>query len=558
MAERIVIDPMTRIEGHLRIELVVDEAGEIEDAYVSGTMVRNIERILTGRDPREAWAFAQRACGVCTFVHALASVRAVEAALGVEVPPAAEHIRNLMLAQQFVHDHVMHFYHLQALDWVNPEAAAQADPGEAALLQQSMSDWQPNTKEYFAQVRDRLLALLNRPTPSLLARGPWAHPSYRLPPALNLVLMAHYLEALDWQAGATFIHLLFGGKNPHPNLVVGGVPLPIDFANQAALGPQQLDQVEANIAEMQRFVEQVYLPDLLALAPYYRDYASLGEAVGNFLTWGDFANTDGRSPGELLIPRAAVVQRDLERLLVPDPADPVQLQEWVDRSWYRYAASSEQGLHPWIGQTELAYDGPMPPYEYLNVSGKYSWLKAPRWAGRPMEVGPLARMAVLVGRGHPFARQRLADVLAQLGLPPEALFSTLGRILARGIETQLIVGLMPSMLTALRASIVNGRATTWNGSHWQTGSWPRRAQGFGAVEAPRGALGHWVVIQDDRIARYQIVAPTTWNASPRDAAGIRGPYEAALLGVRLVRREEPLEAWRIIRSFDPCLACAIH
>ncbi len=557
MAHRLVIDPMTRIEGHLRIELAVSGEGVIEDAYCSGTMVRGIERILVGRDPREAWAFAQRACGVCTFVHALASVRAVEDALGISVPPAAAHLRNLMLAQQFVHDHVMHFYHLHALDWVDPRSALEADPSETAALQRSISDWPQNSAEHFAQIQERLRALLESDRPSLLAAGHWGHPAYRLPPAVDLLAMAHYFEALDWQATATVIHILAGGKNPHPNLLVGGVPAPIDYAGTGALGEAQLARIEASIADLRRFVDQVYLPDVLAIGKFYRDYASLGEGTGCFLTWGEFAEYGNGAAEAFVVPRAAIVDRQTSGAITPDPRDESQNQEFVARSWYRYP-DGEAGRHPWRGTTELAYEGPQPPYDQLDVDHKYSWLKAPRWQGRPMEVGPLARVAVSLASGDQTTARLVSSALDALQLPPESLYSTLGRTLARALETKLIADSMPSMLAALRSVIRDGRAATFAGAHWDPATWPRYARGFGAAEAPRGALGHWITIEDGRIRNYQIVAPTTWNASPRDPSGQRGPYEAALVGTRLAVPDVPLEAWRTIRSFDPCLACAVH
>jgi hydrogenase large subunit len=555
MPSRIAIDPVTRIEGHLRVELEVADDGVVTSAYVAGTMARGLETVLVGRDPRGAWALAQRACGVCTFVHGLASVRAVEDAVGAHVPPAAQAIRNLMLAQQFVHDHVMHFYHLHALDWVNPASAAGADPAEAAALQARISPWPSTTQEYLAGVKDRLRAILSSDRPSLLAVGPWDHPGYSLPASLDLLAMAHYFQALDWQAAATTIHTVFGGRNPHPNLVVGGVACPIDMDSETAINRRRLDQVRQSMYALVTFVDQVYWPDLLAILAHYKDYAALGESLGNFLCWGEFTDL-ATSP--LTFPAAAILGRDPDHAVMPEPTDEARLLEYVDRSYYEYRGGGGVGLHPWRGETRLAYSGPPLPYDQLDVEGAYSWLKAPRWDSHAMEVGPLARVLALLGAGHQAARDMVDEALTALELPAEALYSTLGRTLARAVETRLLAGAMSGMLDSLESLIESGEARTFDDTVWDPATWPRRSRGVGLVEAPRGALGHWVVIENDRVASYQMVVPTTWNASPRDAAGLPGPYEAALAGLALNRRLQPLEALRVIHSFDPCLACAVH
>jgi hydrogenase large subunit len=558
MAERIVVDPVTRIEGHLRIELDTDADGVVTAAYASGTMVRGIERILRGRDPREAWAFAQRACGVCTLVHGIASVRAVENALGIRIPRAANLVRNLMIAQQYAHDHIMHFYHLHAFDWVDVMQALAADPAETAALQQALSPWPNASADHFTEVQRQVRAIVESPQPSLFANGPWGHPAYQLPPAADLLALAHYFEALDWQRGATKIHTLFGGKNPHPNLVVGGVPSPIDLTGQTGINAEQLAIVRASVDDIIRFVEQVYLPDVLAILASYPDEATRGEGLGCFLTWGEFPDGDIDDLDRLLVPRALIVDRDLAHPVVPDPADMVRLKEYVTRSWYHYAAGATAGLHPWVGETELAYAGPTPPYDFLNVADAYSWLKAPRWDGRAVEVGPLARVLVLYAAGHAGTRALVDRALATLGLPFAALYSTLGRTLARAVETVVFATAMRDMLDALEAEANAGAVATFNGERWDPATWPYRARGFGFTEAPRGALGHWVVIEDGRIANYQMVVPTTWNASPRDDQGRPGGYEAALVGIKLARADVALEALRTVHSFDPCLACAVH
>jgi hydrogenase large subunit len=558
MAQRIVVDPMTRIEGHLRIEAETDANHVITQAYSSGTMVRGIEIILRGRDPRDAWAFTQRACGVCTTVHSFASIRAVEDALGIRIPKAANLIRNLMIAQQYVHDHVMHFYHLHALDWVDIVAALKADPAKTAEIQQAISNWPNSSPGYFADVQKKVQAIADSGQLSIFANAYWGHPAYKLPPDVNLLAVAHYLEALDWQSHVTKIHTIFGGKNPHPNFVVGGVPMPIDPNSDTALNAERLSIISDSIDRMINFVDQVYLPDLLAIAPYYLEYAGLGEGLGNFLTWGEFPSEDNRDTSQFLVPRAVILKRDLGSISEPDPRDFERMKEFVARSWYEYRDGDGVGLHPWQGETAFNYTGPKPPYDLLEVEQKYSWLKSPRWNEMPMEVGPLARVLVMYAAGHEQTRELVDSTLKALDAPIDAVFSTLGRTAARAIETKVFADAMWRFYDELIAEIRAGNTKTFNGEHWEPTTWPSQAQGFGYMEAPRGALGHWVVIRNKEIENYQMVVPTTWNASPRDHKGQPGAYEASLVGTPLAKPEWPLEILRTIHSFDPCMACAIH
>jgi len=558
MAQRIVVDPITRIEGHLRIEAELDEANKIKTAYSSGTMVRGIEIILQGRDPRDAWAFAQRTCGVCTTVHSFASIRSVEDALGIQIPKAANLIRNLMIAQQYVHDHVMHFYHLHALDWVDVVNAVSADPVETSRIQQSISPWANSSPGYFADVQKKVKGIAESGQLSIFANAYWGHPAYKLPPEINLLATAHYLEALDAQRTFTKIHTIFGGKNPHPNFVVGGVPMPIDLNSDTALNAERLGIIKDSIDRMIQFVDQVYLPDLLAIAPYYLDYAGIGEGLGNFLTWGEFPDTDNSDISKYVVPRAVITGRDLSHIEVPDPRDFEKMKEFATHSWYEYSGGDQQGLHPWKGETKLNYTGPKPPYEQLEVEQKYSWLKSPRWADTPMEVGPLARVLAMYAGGHQQTRELTDMVLKTLGAPLEAVFSTLGRTAARAIETKVFADLMLSTYNELIDAIKAGDTRTFNNDKWEPATWPSHAEGFGYMEAPRGALGHWVVIDNGKISNYQMVVPTTWNASPRDHKEQAGAYEMSLVGTPLAKPNEPLEILRTIHSFDPCMACAIH
>jgi hydrogenase large subunit len=558
MANRIVIDPITRIEGHLRIEAALDGNNTITEAFSAGTMVRGIENILKKRDPRDAWAFAQRICGVCTTVHATASIRAVEDALGIKIPKAANLIRNMIVAQQFIHDHVMHFYILHALDFVDVVSALKADPKKVSEIQQSISNWPNSSPGYFAEVQKKVKAIVDSGQLSLFSNGYWGHPAYKLPPEINLLGVAHYLECLDWQSQVTKIHTIFGGKNPHPNFVVGGVPLPIDMNTDQALNAESLAVIADSIKRMKDFVEQVYLPDLLAIAPYYLEYASIGEGLGNFLVWGEFPEGQLNEIDKLIFPRGAIINRDLKNVIVPDPRDAQKMKEFVTHSWYKYSQGDEVGLFPWDGETVFNYTGPKPPYEYLNVEGKYSWLKSPRWNELPMEVGPLARVLVLYATGHKQTVELVNLVLEKLKAPVSAVFSTLGRTAARAIETKVIVDLLQKFYDELIAEIKAGNTNTFNAEKWDPRTWPKKAMGFGYTEAPRGALGHWVVIENKKIKNYQVVVPTTWNASPRDHRNQPGAYEASLVGTRLADPGQPLEILRTIHSFDPCLACAVH
>lgn len=558
MAQRIVIDPITRIEGHLRIEVSVDSNNKITDAYSSGTMVRGIEKILRGRDPREAWAFAQRACGVCTTVHSFASIRSVEDALGIKIPKTANLIRNLMIAQQYVHDHVMHFYHLHALDWVDVVSCLKADPAETSAIQQKISSWSKSSPAYFADVQSKVQAIVDSGQLSIFANAYWGHPAYKLPAEINLLAVAHYLEALDWQRDATKIHTIFGGKNPHPNFVVGGVPMPIDLNSDTALNAERLSIINDSINKMIEFVDQVYLPDLLAIAPYYLEYGGFGEGLGNFLTWGELPGEDNSDVSQFLVPRAVILNRDLSHIQVPDPRDFARMQEFITHSWYDYKGGDQSGLHPWKGETNFDYTGPKPPYDYLEVDQKYSWLKAPRWAETPMEVGPLARALVMYASGHAQTKELVDMVLKTLNVPVTALFSTLGRTAARAVETKVFADAMRTYYDALVAEIKAGNTKTYDDSKWDPITWPSHAQGFGYMEAPRGALGHWIVISNGKIENYQMVVPTTWNASPRDHKNSPGAYEASLVGTPLAKPDWPLEVLRTIHSFDPCMACAIH
>jgi len=574
MNQRIVVDPITRIEGHLRIEAEINDQGEITRASSAGTMVRGIEIILRGRDPRDAWAFAQRICGVCTLVHGIASVRAVENALDYKIPPNAQLIRNLMIAAQYAHDHVMHFYHLHALDWVDVVSALQADPKRTSELAQSLSNYAKSSPGYFADTQKKLKVFVESGQLGIFSNGYWGHPAYKLPPEANLMAVAHYFEALAWQRDVAQLHTIFGGKNPHPNFVVGGVPCAISVhpehqgqgmgphyrggAGATALNMVGLEKVKNLIVQMRDFVDQVYVPDTLAIAGFYKEWASQGEGIGNFMTYGDFPEKGMDDPASLLIPSGVILDRDLSRIHPVDLNADDQIQEFVAHSWYDYSAGKDKGLHPYKGETTLHYTGPKPPYQHLDTDASYSWLKSPRWKGKAVEVGPLARVLMLYAKGHAQTKELVGMALNKLDLPVSALYSTLGRTAARTLETKIIVDAMQGWYDQLLVNIKAGDLRTFNETLWEPSSWPKQAKGVGYMEAPRGALAHWIVIKDQIIDNYQAVVPSTWNAGPRDVTGQDGPYEAALKGHKLYDPKQPIEILRTIHSFDPCIACAVH
>ena len=572
--KRIIIDPVTRIEGHLRIEAETDTEGRITRASSAGTMVRGIELILRGRDPREAWALAQRICGVCTLVHGLASVRAVESALKIEVPSNAQLIRNLMIGAQYIHDHVMHFYHLHALDWVDVVSALKADPKATSTLAQSLSGYAKSSPGYFSDVQKKLKGFVETGQLGIFANGYWGHPAYKLPPEANLMAVAHYLDALALQRDVVKLHTVFGGKNPHPMFLVGGVPCAIsidpnhpakDYGahfngsnSGTALNEIGLQTVQNAINQMREFVDQVYVPDTLAIAGFYKDWFTQGEGIGNFLTFGDFPAKGMSDPSSFMIPSGVILDRDLSKIHPIDLNAEGEIQEFVSHAWYEYSVGKGKGLHPYKGETKLDYTGPKPPYQQLDVDKDYSWMKSPRWKGKAVEVGPLARVLMMYAAGHEQTKELVGMTLKKLDLPVQALYSTMGRTAARTLETKIVADAMQGWYDQLVANIKAGDVKTFNEAKWDPSTWPSHTEGVGIMEAPRGGLSHWIVIENQKIANYQAIVPSTWNAGPRDAQGNQGPYEAALTGHQLHDVKQPIEILRTIHSFDPCIACAVH
>jgi [NiFe] hydrogenase large subunit len=529
----IVVDPLTRIEGHLRIEVEV-ENGRVSKAYSCGTLFRGLEIILKGRDPQDAQHFTQRACGVCTYVHALASIRAVDAAVNVKIPPLAVMMRNLVLASQFLHDHVVHFYHLHALDFVDVANALKADPAKAAKISSEINQRQVKTEDMKA-VQDRLQKYvdsgqLGHFTNAYFLGG---HPAFMLPPEVNLIATAHYLEALHLQVRAARAMAVFGGKNPHPQFtIVGGV------SNYDALRPEAIKEFLTLERETIEFVNKVYIPDLLAVAGYYKDVATYG-GTRNFITFGEFCSDDAKRDSGFFKP-GVIYNRDLKSV---KSFDPNKITEHVRHSWFKGADAP----HPYEGKTE-------PQFTDLHGDDRYSWSKAPRYEDQPCETGPLAQILVAYAQKHEKVVPVVDLVLKTLGVGPEALFSTLGRTAARGIETAVIAAQMEDWVKAFQEQIASEK----NPKLVEKWEMPKTSQGVGFVNAPRGGLSHWIRIEDGKIGNFQLVVPTTWNMSPRDAKDIMGPMEEALVGTPIADAKRPVEILRTVHSYDPCIACAIH
>lgn len=557
MSQRIVIDPITRIEGHLRIEADIQN-GKVSDVYSAGTMVRLLEEILRGRDPRDAWAYVGRVCGVCTSTHSLASVRTVEDALGIVIPPNAEIVRNLMFATLYMHDHVVHFYHLHALDWVDVVNALKADPKKTSELAQSISNWPKSSVGYFSDLQKRIGKFVESGQLGIFTNGYWGHSAYKLPAEVNLIGLAHYLEALEWQKEIVKIQTIFGGKNPHPNYLVGGMACAIGLDDVSAINAERLAYIKQLLDDGKRFIEQVYIPDLLAVASFYKDWGAIGGGLGNYLVYGDLPTNGFRDPTSFKFPAGAILNKDLSKVHEVNMREDSEIQEFINKSWYTYEGGENVGLHPWKGETKLNYTGPQPPYENLNTDEKYSFLKTPRWKGHAMEVGPLARVLVGYAKGIPEFKEVVDATLKHLDVPVTALFSTLGRTAARGLEAQLVANWAQEFYDQLIQNIKLGDTRMANTEKFQPETWPAQAKGVGHAEAPRGALGHWIVIEDQKIANYQLVVPTTWNASPRDPQGQMSAYEAALMDTPIADPERPVEILRTVHSFDPCMACAVH
>lgn len=566
---RLVIDPVTRVGGHLRVEADV-AAGQVQEAWSSGTMFRGIENVILGRDPRDAWMVAERICGTCTGVHALASVRAVERAFEVQIPANARLIRNILAATLAVRDHATTFYLSQLTDWVDVGAALEADPDATSRLARSLSDWPQSHPEYFSRVQDRLAAGVAGGTGGPWANGYWGHPAYRLTPEQDLLLVAHALDALDWQRYLMRLHALFGGRDPHPqSYLVGGMSLVPDWGGPAAPGthppvpnrdaPNALSHDGLTLAHeiittSKAFVDQVFLSDVSELARTYGDWTRLGAGVGRFVSFGEYPENDAEEP-RLYLPAGLVTAPEIA---VVEAMDPDAIVETVAHAWYTDSTGSLTLRHPAQGETSPEYAGPPLPFASLEGAARYSWLKAARYDGLPAEVGPLARLLVAWGQGHGGTATALGTVMTSLSMRPEELSSTIGRIVAKAVEAQMLAGRAGDWLGELRDNLATGDIAVADLSRWDPGSWPTPAEGRSLGEGPRGSVGHWVRIEDRQVRRYQVVDGSTWNLSPRDGTGAPGPMETALVGTPVIDPARPLEILRTVHSFDPCASCAVH
>jgi len=552
MGKRITIDPITRIEGHLRIDCEVD-GGKVTKAWASGQMWRGVEQILLGRDPRDAWAITQRICGVCTTVHAVASVRAIENALNLEVPLNAQYIRNLIITAHAVHDHIVHFYHLSALDWVDVTSALKGDPGKTAQLAESLSSWGGNSKQEFTKVKDRVASFVGTGQLGIFTNGYWGHPAMKLTPEVNLLAVTHYLQALEIQRKANKIVTILGSKTPHiQNMAVGGVSNPIALDSQSVLTVERLVAIKTWIDELADFVKNVYLVDVAAIGAFYADWTAIGTGITDYLSVPDLPlDTKGT---QFAMPGGYISDGDLKSFKAikgfGDPYFRDGVEESVKHAWYK---GGKGALHPYKGET-------LPEYTDFQDAGKYSWVKSPTFYSKPAQVGPLARVLAMVAANHAptlkYATQTLDLVssIAKTKVPLAALHSTIGRHAARAVSCAVQVDELANQWQLLMDNLAKGDIKTFNPPTFPKGE----ISGVGFHEAPRGVLSHWVVINDGKITNYQCVVPTTWNAAPRNENDAIGPYEAALLNTPVADPELPLEILRTVHSFDPCLACAVH
>ena len=552
MGKRITIDPITRIEGHLRVDCEVD-SGRVTKSWASGQMWRGVEQILLGRDPRDAWAITQRICGVCTTVHAIASVRAVENALNLEVPLNAQYIRNLIITAHAVHDHIVHFYHLSALDWVDVTSALKGDPSKSAQLAESLSTWSGNSKQEFAKVKERLSGFVGTGQLGIFTNGYWGHPAMKLSPEVNLLAVTHYLQALDVQRKANKIVAVLGSKTPHiQNMAVGGVANPIALDSQSVLTVERLLAIKTWIDELADFVKNVYLVDVAAIGAFYADWTQIGAGITDYLSVPDIPlDTKGT---QFALPGGYIPGGDLSKFhAIKSFGDPYfrdGVEESVKHAWYK---GGKGALHPYKGET-------VPEYTDFQDNGKYSWVKSPTFYSKPAQVGPLARVLAMVAANYEpavkYVTQTLDTVsaIAKTKVPVAALHSTIGRHAARAVSCAVQVDVLADQWQKLVDNIAKGDVKTFNKPVFPKGE----ISGIGFHEAPRGVLSHWVVIKDGKIANYQAVVPTTWNAAPRNEKDAPGPYEASLLNTPVADPERPLEVLRTVHSFDPCLACAVH
>ncbi|MDA3908653.1 MAG: nickel-dependent hydrogenase large subunit [Sulfurimonas sp.] len=554
MSKRVIVDPITRIEGHLRAEVIVGDDGIVQDAFVSSTLWRGLEVIAKGRDPRNVPLLMQRICGVCTYSHYLKSTMAVEDALGIKIPYNAELVRSLMNAALFIHDHVVHFYHLHGVDWVDIVSALNADPAKASKLAFKYCDNPIGTGENELKLAKEKIAKFAKNPQGLgpFANAYWGHGTSKLTPEQNLIALSHYLQALEVQRTAAQLLAIFGGKNPHPqSLAVGGVTCVMDILNPARMG-----EYMTKFKVLSNFINNAYYPDIVMAAEMYKTEASVVKPAGvkNFMAHEDFIV--GR--GERLFESGIVYDGDLSKVF---DIDEDLITEEATHSWYQ----NDKPLHPYDGETDPKYtgfvdgdtvgpDGKMIHSKMINEKEKYSWIKSPRYDGKPMEVGPLACLVVSYARGNKKVTKVVNDFLKVTGLPAAALFTTLGRTAARMLQAKLIGD---NALIAFNNLIENLKVDQDTCATYTIDK-DKEYKGRGIGDVPRGMLSHWVRIKNGVVENYQAVVPSTWNAGPMDSNGVKGPYEADLIGLKIENLTQPLEIIRIIHSYDPCIACAVH
>jgi quinone-reactive Ni/Fe-hydrogenase large subunit len=554
MSKRVVVDPITRIEGHLRAEVVVGDDGVVEDAFVSSTLWRGLEVIAKGRDPRNVPLLMQRICGVCTYSHYLKSTMAVEDALGIEIPLNAALVRTLMNAALFMHDHTVHFYHLHGVDWVDIVSALSADEKKASELAFKYSDNPIATGvNDLKKVKETVAKFAKNPQGlGPFANAYWGHGTYRFTPEQNLIALSHYLKALEMQRLAAQMLAIFGGKQPHPqSLVVGGVSCVMDI-----LDPSRMGEYLTKFKTMANFIKNAYLADVKMAAEMYKNEPSVVKPMGvkNFMAFREFMV--GRD--QYLFDSGYILDGDISKAFDIDES---KITEEATHSWY----ADNEALHPYEGKTNPKYtgfvdgesvgpDGKPIHSKLINEKSKYSWIKSPRYDGKPMEVGPLACLLVSYAKGNKIVQNAVNDFLKATGLPVTALFSTLGRTAARALQTGIIAD---NAIVAFNNLVENLKVDQETCAPYVIDK-DKEYKGRGLGDVPRGMLGHWVRIKNGVVQNYQAVVPSTWNAGPKDAKGQHGPYEADLIGLKILDITKPLEIVRIIHSYDPCIACAVH
>lgn len=548
MNKRVVIDPITRIEGHLRVEVEVDENNVITKAWSSSTLWRGIEVILKGRTPMDVGLIVQRICGVCTYSHYRCGTEAVENALGMTIPINAKYLRSLMQSSLYMHDHIVHFYHLHGLDWVDVVSALGADPAKAAQDSLKYTDKPIATGEgELRAVQERVKGLVETGKLGPFANAYWGNSTYRFSPEQNLIALSHYLKALEVQRVAAEMLAIFGGKSPHPqSLVVGGVTSVRDM-----LSPARLQEWKQKHAIVQDFIERAYQADIVMAADAFGAEPSVlgGVNVKSFLCTNDFLMGDG----QFLFEQGVIMHGDLANVT---DINPDLIKEDVTHAWYK----ADGAQHPYDGTTVPDYTGFVErdtvygKLPTLDGDGKYSWVKSPRYQDEPIEVGPLACLLVNYAKGNQIVVDAVNGLLTATGLPIDALFTTLGRTAARMLQTVLVGQASLKTFDALVTNLKSDEATYITPQI----DVDKEYVGHAMNEAPRGMLSHWIRIKNGKVENYQAVVPTTWNAGPVDANGKMGPYEASLIGLTLEDPTKPLEVIRIIHSFDPCMACSVH